>query len=60
MEYKPVYAASREVTTVMIFVRDERRPHQDRGHRAVVRHLLTDGWWANGQPLFLNGGYTTR
>ncbi|MFC8715178.1 SDR family oxidoreductase [Streptomyces sp. NPDC057197] len=25
-----------------------------------VRHLLTDGWWANGQTLFLNGGYTTR
>jgi len=25
-----------------------------------VTHLLTDGWWANGQTLFLNGGYTTR
>ncbi|QKW53366.1 SDR family oxidoreductase [Streptomyces buecherae] len=25
-----------------------------------VRLLLTDGWWANGQTLFLNGGYTTR
>ncbi|WP_369386466.1 SDR family oxidoreductase [Streptomyces sp. CG1] len=25
-----------------------------------VRHLLTDGWWANGQTLFINGGYTTR
>lgn len=25
-----------------------------------VRHLLTDGWWANGQTLFVNGGYTTR
>ncbi|MET9296922.1 SDR family oxidoreductase [Streptomyces sp. NPDC003077] len=25
-----------------------------------VRHLLTDGWWANGQTLFLNGGYATR
>ncbi|MGW1838229.1 SDR family oxidoreductase [Streptomyces sp. NPDC002067] len=25
-----------------------------------VRMLLTDGWWANGQTLFLNGGYTTR
>ncbi|MFI7102263.1 SDR family oxidoreductase [Streptomyces sp. NPDC050161] len=25
-----------------------------------VRHLLTDGWWANGQTLLLNGGYTTR
>ncbi|UQX01878.1 SDR family oxidoreductase [Streptomyces sp. RerS4] len=25
-----------------------------------VRHMLTDGWWANGQTLFLNGGYTTR
>ncbi|WP_225101107.1 SDR family oxidoreductase [Streptomyces sp. CoH27] len=25
-----------------------------------VRHLLTNGWWANGQTLFVNGGYTTR
>ncbi|MFG2341835.1 SDR family oxidoreductase [Streptomyces yangpuensis] len=25
-----------------------------------VRHMVTDGWWANGQTLFLNGGYTTR
>jgi hypothetical protein len=25
-----------------------------------VRHLLTDGCWANGQTLLLNGGYTTR
>jgi NAD(P)-dependent dehydrogenase (short-subunit alcohol dehydrogenase family) len=25
-----------------------------------VRMLLTDGWWANGQTIFLNGGYTTR
>nr|WP_245235813.1 hypothetical protein [Streptomyces durhamensis] len=25
-----------------------------------VRHLLTEGWWANGQTLFVNGGYTTR
>lgn len=25
-----------------------------------VVHLLTDGWWANGQTIFLNGGYTTR
>ncbi|WP_405739377.1 SDR family oxidoreductase [Streptomyces sp. NBC_01525] len=25
-----------------------------------VRMLLTDGWWANGRTLFLNGGYTTR
>lgn len=22
--------------------------------------MLTDGWWANGQTLFLNGGHTTR
>jgi NAD(P)-dependent dehydrogenase (short-subunit alcohol dehydrogenase family) len=25
-----------------------------------VRHLLTDGWWANGRTMFLNGGCTTR
>ncbi|MEV2269980.1 SDR family oxidoreductase [Nonomuraea africana] len=25
-----------------------------------VRFLLTDGWWANGQTFFVNGGYTTR
>lgn len=25
-----------------------------------VRHLLTDGWWVNGQTLLLIGGYTTR
>ncbi|WP_411144517.1 SDR family oxidoreductase [Streptomyces sp. x-80] len=25
-----------------------------------VRMLLTDGWWANGQTLLVNGGYTTR
>ncbi|EME98409.1 SDR family oxidoreductase [Streptomyces mobaraensis NBRC 13819 = DSM 40847] len=25
-----------------------------------VRFLLTDGWWLNGQTLFVNGGYTTR
>lgn len=25
-----------------------------------VRQLLTDGWWANGRTLFLNGGHTTR
>ncbi|MEV5504880.1 SDR family oxidoreductase [Streptomyces orinoci] len=25
-----------------------------------VRFLLTDGWWLNGQTLFINGGYTTR
>lgn len=26
----------------------------------IVRFLLTDGWWINGQTLFANGGYTTR
>ncbi|RII14783.1 3-oxoacyl-[acyl-carrier-protein] reductase FabG [Streptomyces sp. YIM 130001] len=25
-----------------------------------VKLLLSDGWWANGQTIFLNGGYTTR
>ncbi|MGA4844072.1 SDR family oxidoreductase [Streptomyces sp. G45] len=25
-----------------------------------VRFLLTDGWWANGQVFFVNGGFTTR
>jgi NAD(P)-dependent dehydrogenase (short-subunit alcohol dehydrogenase family) len=25
-----------------------------------VRFLLTEGWWANGQTLLVNGGYTTR
>ncbi|QWF83135.1 SDR family oxidoreductase [Amycolatopsis sp. CA-230715] len=25
-----------------------------------LEFLLTDGWWANGQTIFLNGGYTTR
>ncbi|MCC3775646.1 SDR family oxidoreductase [Streptomyces sp. UNOB3_S3] len=25
-----------------------------------VKFLLTDGWWLNGQTLFINGGYTTR
>ncbi|MBB4893421.1 NAD(P)-dependent dehydrogenase (short-subunit alcohol dehydrogenase family) [Streptomyces olivoverticillatus] len=25
-----------------------------------VKFLLTDGWWVNGQTLFVNGGYTTR
>ncbi|MFF4406674.1 SDR family oxidoreductase [Streptomyces sp. NPDC002536] len=25
-----------------------------------VKFLLTDGWWLNGQTLFVNGGYTTR
>ncbi|MFK0295073.1 SDR family oxidoreductase [Streptomyces sp. NPDC090442] len=25
-----------------------------------VKFLLTDGWWANGQVFFLNGGFTTR
>ncbi|GAA3468707.1 hypothetical protein GCM10018965_032600 [Nonomuraea roseola] len=25
-----------------------------------VRFLLTDGWRANGQTFFVNGGYTTR
>lgn len=26
----------------------------------VVRFLVTEGWWFNGQTLFVNGGYTTR
>lgn len=26
----------------------------------IVRFLLTEGWWINGQTLFANGGYTTR
>ncbi|MEV4005272.1 SDR family oxidoreductase [Actinomadura sp. NPDC049753] len=25
-----------------------------------VRFLLTDGWWLNGQTVFLNGGFATR
>jgi len=25
-----------------------------------VRFLLTEGWWLNGQTVFLNGGFTTR
>ncbi|MFB8177388.1 SDR family oxidoreductase [Streptomyces sp. NPDC055966] len=25
-----------------------------------VKFLLTDGWWANGQVFFVNGGFTTR
>ena len=25
-----------------------------------VRFLLTDGWWLNGQTVFINGGFTTR
>ncbi|GAA0445507.1 SDR family oxidoreductase [Streptomyces stramineus] len=25
-----------------------------------VKFLLTDGWWLNGQTVFVNGGYTTR
>jgi NAD(P)-dependent dehydrogenase (short-subunit alcohol dehydrogenase family) len=25
-----------------------------------VRFLLTDGWWLNGQTVFVNGGFTTR
>lgn len=25
-----------------------------------VRFLLTDGWWLNGQTVFLNGGFSTR
>ncbi|MYT29145.1 MULTISPECIES: SDR family oxidoreductase [unclassified Streptomyces] len=25
-----------------------------------VIFLLTEGWWLNGQTLFVNGGYTTR
>lgn len=26
----------------------------------VVRFLVTEGWWFNGQTLFPNGGFTTR
>ncbi|MFD4530734.1 SDR family oxidoreductase [Kitasatospora sp. NPDC058397] len=26
----------------------------------LVKFLLTDGWWINGQTVFANGGYTTR
>ncbi|GAU69189.1 putative oxidoreductase [Streptomyces sp. NBRC 110611] len=26
----------------------------------LVKFLLTDGWWLNGQTVFANGGYTTR
>jgi NAD(P)-dependent dehydrogenase (short-subunit alcohol dehydrogenase family) len=25
-----------------------------------IRFLLTDGWWLNGQTVFLNGGFATR
>lgn len=25
-----------------------------------VRFLLTEGWWLNGQTVFLNGGFSTR
>ncbi|MFF8432033.1 SDR family oxidoreductase [Streptomyces sp. NPDC016566] len=25
-----------------------------------VKFCLTDGWWANGQVFFVNGGFTTR
>jgi NAD(P)-dependent dehydrogenase (short-subunit alcohol dehydrogenase family) len=26
----------------------------------LVRFLVTEGWWINGQTIFANGGYTTR
>lgn len=26
----------------------------------IVKFLVTEGWWFNGQTLFANGGYTTR
>ena len=26
----------------------------------IVKFLVTDGWWINGQTIFANGGYTTR
>jgi len=27
---------------------------------AIIKHLVTDGWWITGQTIFANGGYTTR
>lgn len=27
---------------------------------ALVKFLVTDGWWITGQTIFANGGYTTR
>ncbi|KAK9454042.1 hypothetical protein V1511DRAFT_502562 [Dipodascopsis uninucleata] len=26
----------------------------------IVKFLVTDGWWINGQTIFANGGFTTR
>ncbi|KRL04416.1 SDR family oxidoreductase [Liquorilactobacillus oeni] len=26
----------------------------------IIKFLVTDGWWINGQTIFANGGYTTR
>lgn len=26
----------------------------------IVRFLVTEGWWINGQTVFANGGFTTR
>jgi hypothetical protein len=26
----------------------------------IVRFLVTEGWWINGQTIFADGGYTTR
>ncbi|MBN7304795.1 SDR family oxidoreductase [Mycobacteroides abscessus subsp. bolletii] len=26
----------------------------------IVKFLLTEGWWVNGQTIFPNGGFTTR
>lgn len=25
-----------------------------------IRFLVTDGWWMTGQPILVNGGYTTK
>lgn len=25
-----------------------------------LRHLATEGWWATGQTVLINGGYTTK
>lgn len=27
---------------------------------ALIRFLVSDGWWITGQTIFANGGYTTR
>ena len=25
-----------------------------------IRHLVSDGWWITGQPILINGGYTSK